>query len=95
MRTFTVWITGVSDGRDHAVTDEEMSAGMARDAGRYQALCGEHVLVASLLARAAGAALFRLPGRAHPGPGPNVRPGVWRRRKRRRARVVPRRDGLL
>jgi hypothetical protein len=49
-RLWVVWITGVSDGADHAVTDEDMAVGMRAGKGLYLAMCGASVLVASLTA---------------------------------------------
>jgi hypothetical protein len=37
---WAVWVTCVVDGVDHAVTDEDMSAGMAVGQGKFTAVCG-------------------------------------------------------
>ena len=43
------WYRSMTDGRDHAVTDEQFLAGMQAGHGRYDAVCGHVVDVASLL----------------------------------------------
>jgi hypothetical protein len=50
VRTYLSWHRSASDGRDHAVTDEEFARGRrANSAGRYQAVCGHVVVVGSML----------------------------------------------
>lgn len=48
VRLFTTWLTSV-DGVDHAVTDEDMAAGVNALDGRFPAVCAEIVTAASLL----------------------------------------------
>ncbi|MGH3813548.1 MAG: hypothetical protein ACRDUV_14035 [Pseudonocardiaceae bacterium] len=45
-------VTDVSSSLAHLVTDEQMAAG--RRFGRYTAVCGDHVLAASLTAPESG-----------------------------------------
>jgi hypothetical protein len=53
MRTATglwaIWVTSEADRADHAVTDEQMAAGMKAGAGVYRAVCGAEVLAAPLV----------------------------------------------
>jgi hypothetical protein len=56
-RLWAAWVTCVVDGLDHAVTDEDMCAGMTEGLGRYAALCDDEVTPAALTAP---------PGRACP-----------------------------
>jgi len=37
------WMSCLHDGLDHAVTDEELTSGLHRDNGVYQAICGHTV----------------------------------------------------
>jgi hypothetical protein len=46
-RVWSVWVT-TTDGADHAVTDEEMVAGMRAGKGLYLAVCGASVLAAAM-----------------------------------------------
>lgn len=39
-RVWWIWVTSVVDDADHAVTDENMAAGMADGSGTYLAMCG-------------------------------------------------------
>lgn len=52
-RVHVIWVTCLTDGRDHAVTDEEMAVGMtpARDGGTgdYRTLCGENIVPAPMV----------------------------------------------
>jgi hypothetical protein len=41
---FTTWHTSSVDGLDHAVTDEDLTNGTGKRAGRYAAVCGHEVL---------------------------------------------------
>jgi hypothetical protein len=45
-----VWVTCVVDGADHAVSDADMSAGLAAGQGQYRAICGDEVVSAALTA---------------------------------------------
>ena len=45
-----IWMTSFVDDRDHAVTDEEMLAGMQSRHGAYRAICGETIVPPSMLA---------------------------------------------
>lgn len=45
-----VWVTCVVDGADHAVSDADMSAGVAAGHGQYRAICGDDVVSAALTA---------------------------------------------
>ncbi|MGH3625102.1 MAG: hypothetical protein ACRDQ5_25495 [Sciscionella sp.] len=49
VRLWTTWHTCSVDGRDHAVTDEEMATRMAEDAGHYTAVCMHDVLVTPMI----------------------------------------------
>lgn len=49
-RLYVTWSRCVADRLSHAVTDEEFADGVARQDGRYQALCGHEVLIESCLA---------------------------------------------
>lgn len=46
---WAIWVTSVADRADHAVTDEQMAAGMKAGAGVYKAVCGAKVLAAPLV----------------------------------------------
>ncbi len=46
-RLYSVWVTSLDDGVDHAVTDEEMAAGMAHT-GEYTTLCDARMFAAPL-----------------------------------------------
>ncbi len=46
---FVMWFTGGSDHMDHAITDDNMAAGISIGAGRYAALCGAMVCVSSMI----------------------------------------------
>ena len=72
-RLRTVWVTGVDDGVDHMVTDEDMSAGMSAGQGIFRAVCG--VVVTS-------DALAAPPGRRCPGCWAVLCPPVRARRVR-------------
>ena len=48
-RLYFTWYRCVSDGRDHAVTDDAFARGVEAQQGRYQALCGHEVLIDSCL----------------------------------------------
>jgi hypothetical protein len=50
IRLWAAWVTCVVDGLDHAVTDEDMCAGMTEGLGRYAALCDDEVTPAALTA---------------------------------------------
>lgn len=43
-----IWITSISDDSDHAVTRENMAAGMESGAGTYPAECGATVVPPSM-----------------------------------------------
>ncbi|MGO1049301.1 hypothetical protein [Crossiella sp. CA198] len=47
-RLFTSWVTSRVEAVDHAVTDEDMTAGIASGTGTYQAVCGGRVVAALL-----------------------------------------------
>lgn len=46
---FLSWYRCMSDEHDHAVTDEQFLAGMQAQRGRYRAVCGHIVEVASVM----------------------------------------------
>lgn len=46
---FVMWFTGGSDHTDHAITDDNMAAGISIGTGRYAALCGAMVCVSSMI----------------------------------------------
>jgi hypothetical protein len=87
LKTWVVWVTSVVDEIDHALTDEDMSAGMSAGLGRYAAVCGKSVVPAALTAP---------PGRACPGCAEILRPSAScgamdapARRPRRRPHRLP------
>lgn len=43
VESWIVWMTCVGDGREHAVTDEQLAAGSERDRGVYDAMCGQTI----------------------------------------------------
>lgn len=45
-----IWMTSTMDGAEHAIMDEQMTAGLAAGRGVYAALCGAQVIAASLAA---------------------------------------------
>ena len=47
-----VWVTSGADGSEHAVSDEQMTAGLVGQAGVYVARCGERCVAASMMAPA-------------------------------------------
>lgn len=49
-RLYVTWSRCIADRLSHAVTDEEFADGVARQDGRYAALCGHEVLIESCLA---------------------------------------------
>ncbi|HEX7658100.1 MAG TPA: hypothetical protein VF444_01370 [Pseudonocardiaceae bacterium] len=50
VRRHLTWVTSVTDGLDHAITDDAMSVGVAAGTGEYTATCGTVVLSAALVA---------------------------------------------
>lgn len=48
-RLYVTWHRCMSDGQDHAVTDEKMALGVERSEGRYDSVCGHVLLIASSL----------------------------------------------
>lgn len=46
---FVMWFTGGSENMDHAITDDNMAAGISIGTGRYSALCGAMVCVSSMI----------------------------------------------
>lgn len=48
IRKFTTWVLSGSDGREHAVTDEQSSCSRRMAAGFVEAVCGHHVITVSL-----------------------------------------------
>jgi hypothetical protein len=103
IRLWTTWHTCSVDGRDHAVTDEQMAAGVAGDTGHYTAVCTHDVLVTPMICppgprcprcvaflRARAAARTEEQRQAHH----HRRPGVLRRLLHRAGRspVVPSQD---
>jgi len=48
VRVRLIWVTSLVDGADHAVTDENMCAGMADRTGTYVAWCGARVVPPSM-----------------------------------------------
>ncbi len=44
-----VWVTSGADGTEHAVTAEQMTAGLVSQAGVYLARCGERCVAASMV----------------------------------------------
>jgi hypothetical protein len=51
-RSLVVWVTSGADGTEHAVTDEQMTAGRAEGSGMYVAQCGLRFVAASMVAPA-------------------------------------------
>ena len=47
-----VWVTSGADGTEHAVSDEQMTAGLVGQAGVYVARCGERCVAALMMAPA-------------------------------------------
>ena len=47
-----VWVTSGMDGTEHAVSDEQMTAGLVGQTGVYVARCGERCVAASMVAPA-------------------------------------------
>ncbi|MCO1577701.1 hypothetical protein M8C13_18255 [Crossiella sp. SN42] len=47
-RLYTTWVTSRVEAVDHAVTDEDMAAGIADGKGIYRAVCGARVVAALL-----------------------------------------------
>ena len=48
-RLYVAWYHCVADNLGHAVTDEAFADGVARGNGRYRALCGHEIFIASCL----------------------------------------------
>ncbi|MGH3438240.1 MAG: hypothetical protein ACRDRN_17460 [Sciscionella sp.] len=48
---YWTWYRCVTDGCDHAVTDEEFARGVREETGTYVSVCGHRVLIGSMLAR--------------------------------------------
>ena len=46
---FVMWFTGGSEPIDHAISDDDMATGISVGTGRFLALCGETVCVASMI----------------------------------------------
>jgi hypothetical protein len=46
---YVLWVTCLTDGADHAVTDEDMAAGIISAAGLYPTICGTVIAPASML----------------------------------------------
>ena len=75
-----VWVTSGMDGTEHAVSDEQMTAGLVGQTGVYVARCGERCVAASMVApallRCSDCLLQLRPGRhraEHPCGGPLLR----------------------
>jgi hypothetical protein len=49
IRALVTWVTCGLDRSDHAISDDDMTVGLAMGAGRYAALCGNTVCAASLM----------------------------------------------
>ncbi|MGH3938519.1 MAG: hypothetical protein ACRDTG_07755 [Pseudonocardiaceae bacterium] len=49
IRAWAVWVTSGADGTEHAVTDEQMTAGYAAKTGVYTAQCGMRVVAAAMV----------------------------------------------
>ena len=49
-RCHAVWVTSGANGTEHAVTDEQMTAGRAEGSGMYVAQCGLRFVAASMVA---------------------------------------------
>jgi hypothetical protein len=45
-----IWVTSFVDDHDHAVTDEEMVAGMKSRRGAYKAICGDTIVPPAMTA---------------------------------------------
>ncbi|RZS38796.1 hypothetical protein EV193_1045 [Herbihabitans rhizosphaerae] len=48
-RLYFIWVTSMRGRVDHAVTDEEMVAGMADVRNEYEALCGVRFVPAPMI----------------------------------------------
>jgi hypothetical protein len=48
-RCRAAWVTSNADGTEHAVTDEQMTAGRAEGSGMYVAQCGLRFVAASMV----------------------------------------------
>ncbi len=46
---YVTWCRSAADNLSHAVTDERFAEGVARQEGRYHAVCGHEILVVSCL----------------------------------------------
>ncbi len=49
-RSALIWMTCARDGREHAVPDAELGAGVSRGRGVYRALCRVEVLAPAMTA---------------------------------------------
>ncbi|MGH3928375.1 MAG: hypothetical protein ACRDTF_00180 [Pseudonocardiaceae bacterium] len=48
-RALAVWVTSGAEGIEHAVTDEQMTAGQTAKTGVYNARCGTRVVAAAMV----------------------------------------------
>jgi hypothetical protein len=51
-RSLVAWVTSNANGTEHAVTDEQMTAGRTEGSGMYVAQCGLRFVTASMVAPA-------------------------------------------
>jgi hypothetical protein len=86
-RLWTVRVRCVVDGWDHAVTDDNMAAGIAAGQGRYRAMCGV-VITPDALTVPPGHLCPRCRTVAYPPPAPKPTGQVLARRGHRRPGVL-------
>lgn len=73
-KSLVVWVTSGADGTEHAVTDEQMTAGRARRFGMYVAQCGLRFVAASMATPALWRCTDCLLTRIYPPPRRAVTP---------------------